>query len=139
MYFVLLKSISDKILQSNKRKSRYFNTIFQYILTDKITTITLAHSLIRDHSNLNHISARTSLRNTFKIFLPARQISNMDKSVVERGINVSNAENFNTFTHLRSKLNLNLFGFLLLSLTWGHFWCLNWNFQVEKLKITPLQ
>ena len=54
-------------------------------------------------------------------FLPARQVCDMDKGVVERGINVGYTKHFNTITYLRSQLDLDLLGLLLLSLTWSHY------------------
>ena len=61
----------------------------------------------------------------------------MDKCVVKRGENVSDAENFIAFTHLRSELNLDLFGLLLLSLTRCHFAVKFQKFEAEMVLSTP--
>ena len=69
--------------------------------------------------------------------LLSRQIRDMDKCVVKRGENVSDAENFIAFTHLRSELNLDLFGLLLLSLTRCHFAVKFQKFEAEMVLSTP--
>ena len=45
----------------------------------------------------------------------------MNECIVERGVDMSHTKNFIAFTNLGSKLNLDLFGLLLLSFTRSHF------------------
>merc|ERR1712226_845007 len=63
--------------------------------------------------------------------LPAREICNMNECIVKRGVDMSHTKNFLAFTNLGSKLNLDLFGLLLLSLTWSHF-C----YKIEEFGLT---
>ena len=56
----------------------------------------------------------------------------MDKCIVEGGINVGYTKHFDSVANLRSQLNLDLLGFLLLSLTWSHFWTFSVDFKKHK-------
>merc|ERR1711976_1018367 len=68
----------------------------------------------------------------------ARQVCDMDKGVVERGINVGYTKHFNTITYLRSQLDLDLLGLLLLSLTWSHYGRLDFFEKKTQVYFTPV-
>jgi hypothetical protein len=65
-----------------------------------------------------------------KIYVPARQIGNMNECVIETGKNVCHSENYLSFPDLWAKGHLNLF-LLDFSLPWCHYG-LSWKYMKTK-------